>query len=227
MADETKLVGQAREVSGSGAAGRLRRNGWLPCVIYSAKGKTRMIQVPAHDLELMLQHHRGESMMVDLELDGKKPRTVLLKDVQHDAVTDKPLHADFLEVSMTEKMRVSVPLVCVGECVGVTQDGGVLDHTLRDVEVECLPANLPESIEVDVSALHLGHSIAVGEVPLPDGVSLAGDGELAVVSVHAQRVVEEPTAEEAEEAEEGAEPEVVGAKEEGAEEEESSGEASS
>ncbi|MBM4144102.1 MAG: 50S ribosomal protein L25 [Lentisphaerae bacterium] len=212
MAIDTRLKAQTREASGTAAVRRLRTQGWLPAVIYGPRGEPRMIQLKAHDLELMLQHHRSESMMVDLVVNGNDALKVLLKEVQHHPVTERALHADFLEVSMTEKMRVRVPLALKGDCLGVTQDGGVLDHTLRDVEVECLPGDLVESVDVDVTNLRLGQTILVRDLAIPPGLTAVSDGGLAVASVHAQRAEEEvvegaPVAEAA-----AAEPELVGGK---------------
>jgi large subunit ribosomal protein L25 len=212
MATDTKLTGRTRRENGTGAARQMRREGWLPCIIYGGSDGNRMIQVKAHDMELLLQHHRGESMMVDLVVDDEQPRKVLLKEVQHHPVSEDVLHADFMEVSLTEKMRVQVPLVLTGECLVVTQDGGVLDHTLHELEVECLPGDIPESIEADVTNLRLGDSFLVRDLVLPPGIEAVVEEDLAVASVHAQRVEEEPEAEAEAEAE-GAEPELVGKEE--------------
>jgi large subunit ribosomal protein L25 len=169
--------------------------------------------VKGHDIELLLQRHRSESLILDLEVEGGKALKALLKEVQRDPVSDHVLHADFMEISMTRKMRVRVPIVLLGEPVGVTQDAGVLDHTLRDLEVECLPADLREAIEVDVAAMKIGNTILVKDLALPSGMAALTDGGIAVASVHAQRLVEEaPVAEEAVPAEGAApaEPEVIG-----------------
>lgn len=218
MAIETKLIARKREVSGSSASRRLRREGWLPCIVNNEKGKSELIQMNRHDFELMLQHHRSESLILDLEIDSGKPERVLLKEVQRDAVTDETLHADFVGISMMKKMRVHVPIVLVGEAVGVKDEGGVLDHLLRELEIECLPGDLVEAIEIDVSELRIGNVRLVSELILDPKLTVLTAGDVAVAGVSMPRIEEEVVPEEAVEK---AEPEVIGEeekKEEGEEE---------
>jgi large subunit ribosomal protein L25 len=214
MDKDTKLVAQARGVSGSAAARRLRREGWLPGILNSGDGASHAVQLNRHDFELLLHHHASESMVLDLEVDGAKPRKVLLKEVQHDGVTGEPLHADFVEISMTEKMRVPVPVTLLGEAIGVVQDGGILDQPTREVEVECLPTDLVEELTIDVTALTIGDSVTVADLVVDPKLTIVTPGDVAIASVGAPRIEEEE--EPAEEEVEGAEPEVIG--EEGKEE---------
>lgn len=218
MAEEIKLSGQRRTVSGTGEARRLRRGGWLPCILNTQDGQAVSMQLNDHDFEVLLQHHVGENLIISLTVGDDQSRTVLLKDVQHDPVSGHPLHADFLEISMTEKMRVSIPIELVGEPAGVVE-GGVLEQPLRELEVECLPTDLVDSIEVDVSGLQIGESLAVGDVTWNAAFDVLSMPELAVAAVAVPREEEEEEAA----VEEGAEPEVIGEKtaEEEAEEEES------
>jgi large subunit ribosomal protein L25 len=202
MADEIKLEAQARTVAGSGAAGRLRRDGWLPGVLNTIKGASHAIQLQTHAFEVMLQHHASENLIVDLSVDGKKPLKALLKDVQHDPLSGDCLHLDFLEISMTEKMQANIPIELVGESHGVIE-GGVLEHILREVEVECLPTDLVEALNMDVSGLGIGDSLSVADLQAPPGIEILTDGSIAVAAVAAPRVAEEAEAEEG--AEEGAE----------------------
>ena len=213
MAEEIKLAGRRREAAGTGDARRLRRAGWLPCMMNTQDGAAISFQLNDHDFEVLLQHHVGENLIIQLSIDRDESRTVLLRDVQHHPVSGHPLHADFIEISMTEKMRVAIAIELAGEPRGVVE-GGVLEQPLREVEVDCLPTDLVESIEVDVSHLGIGDSLLVGDVPWSDKFEVVSSPDLAVAAVAAPREEEE----EVEELEEGAEPEVIG--EEKAEEEE-------
>lgn len=216
MAEETKLEARSRDVSGSAAARRLRGQGLLPGILYGGKGKPHLIQTNRHTFVQMLRHHASESLIIDLSVDGKRAKKVLLKEVQHDPLTDEAIHADFVQVSMTKRMRVNVPVTLVGEPVGVTQGGGILDHVMRELEVECLPTDLVEEIVVDVSGLDVAQSLQVKDLDVDPKLTVLTDGDIAVAGVLAPHVVAE--GEEGEEeaaAAEGEEPEVIGEKPEG------------
>ncbi len=207
MSDDIALTAVTREEAGSGAVRRLRVGGQLPGVVGTIDGKSISVKFSTHDFERILHHHAGEHLVVKLAIDGKKPRNVLMKEVQHNPLTGGPLHVDFLEVSMTEKMRVSVPVTLVGEPVGVKQDGGVLEHMVRDIEVECLPGDLVEQIVADVSELEIGSSLLVSDLVVDAKLEVQTAGDIAVAAVAAPRVELEPAEEE--EGEEG-EPALVG-----------------
>ncbi len=214
MAKEMKIKAQKRTVSGSGSVERLRKQGLLPGIINSDKGESTLIQMNRHDFDMFLRHHSSESLILDVELEGDKERKLLLKEVQHHPVSDQILHVDFLEVSMTKKMRVNIPIRLIGDPVGVLTEGGVLDHLIRTVEVECLPGDLVEGIEVDVSALKVGDAILVRELKVDPKLHILTNGAVAVANVSIPKVVEEVTEEAAVSS---AEPEVIGAKKEGEE----------
>jgi len=201
MAEEIKVAAVSREEAGSGDARRLRRDGWLPGVISGEEGESRSIKLNLHDFDVMLHHHASENLMVDVDVDGKPIGKVLLKEVQHHPVTGDVLHVDFVAVSMTRKMRVEMPVALLGEPVGVTQAGGILEQMLRAVEVECLPGDLIEQFEVDVSHLDIGDALMVGDIKAGDKFAVLTASDVAVAAVVAPRVEEEPVAEE--EGEEG------------------------
>jgi large subunit ribosomal protein L25 len=211
MAKIITLEAQSRQGSGSSAARRLRRAGWLPAVIGMQGGNCSTIQLNAHGFEMMLRHHTGENLIVDMVVDGGSPCKALLKEVQHDPLDDHPVHADFLEISMTEKLTVRIAIVVTGEPVGVTQEGGVLEQHMRELEVECLPTDIVEQLTVDVSGLSIGHSVRVKDMQVDPKLTVLTPPELAVASVLAPRLEEEEVPAEAAE---GAEPEVIGAKKE-------------
>ncbi len=221
MSKEMKIKVQKRTVSGSGSVERLRKQGLLPGIINNDKGESILIQMNRHDFDMFLRHHSSESLIIDVEVDGDKVRKLLLKEVQHHPVSDKILHVDFLEVSMTKKMRVDIPIRLIGTPAGVLTEGGVLDHLIRTVEVECLPGDLVEGIEIDVSALKVGDAILVRDIKVGPGLHILTNGAVAVAGVSIPKVVVEETSEEAAAA---TEPEVIGAKKEGEEGEAEEGE---
>lgn len=224
-----KLEAKKREITGTEAVRRLRRQGLVPAVVYGSGKAAQMLELNAHDLDQALRGHGGEHMVMDLEVDGGKALKVLLKEVQHHPVSGKIIHADFNEISMTRKLRVEIPVRLVGEPVGVSQQGGVLEHIMREVEVECLPGDIIEHVDLDVAGLHIGESLTIANVQLdPAKYHVLSSPTLAVAAVAAPRAEEEVVAPEA--AAEGAvaEPEVITAKkeegEEGEEAEEGKGE---
>lgn len=226
MARENKLSAQVRNESGSSAVRRLRRQGWLPGVINVGKGESVLVKFKAHDFEMMMRGYGGGNQLFDIAVDTSSPRKVLLKEIQHDPITGGLLHADFLEVSMTVKMRARVPVRLVGEPVGVTQEGGILEQTVREVEVECLPGDLMDFLPLDVTGLKVGASAKVSELKVDSAkVTIITDAGIAVASVSLPKEEEVVTPEEAAAAA-ATEPEVIGRKkdEEGEEGEGAEGE---
>ena len=195
------LVADQRDATGKGAARKLRAVGRIPAVLYGRGVESKAISVDPNALQRLLQSGgAGMNTLIELSLDGTA-RTVLVKEFQRDPVRGYPLHTDFYLVELDKKVEVSVPIHLTGRPQGV-ELGGILDHPLREIELECLPRAIPESIDVDVSALDVGDSIHVRALELPEGVSVHTDVNLAVASVVAPVVVEEPVAEEVEEGEE-------------------------
>ncbi|MFC1498864.1 50S ribosomal protein L25 [Verrucomicrobiota bacterium] len=219
---KNEIIVSKREVSGSSVVRRLRKEGILPgIIINSDEKKSQLIQMNFHDFTVMLKHHRSESLILDLKLNGGKAKKVLLKEVQHDPISDDVLHVDFIEVSMTQKMRVNVPVTLVGEPVGVSQEGGVLEQLQRELNVECLPGDLVETVEADVSSLAIGDTLMVKDLIVDSKLTVLTEDEMVVASVSAPSVEEEVVPEAAEEGEEGAEPAVI-SETEGEKKEESS-----
>lgn len=216
MAKQVQLKAKPRIEAGKGPVKRLRATGVVPAIVYGAQDKPLNIGVIEDDLAEVLHHATGENVLVDLlveEQGQSRNRLALIQEVQHHPVTDEILHVDFHEVSATEKLRTNVPVRAVGEPAGV-KEGGVLEFIMRELHVECLPKDLPDVIEVDVTALSVGQSIHIKEVKPPSGVALLDDEDQTVFIVAAP-VAEEETA--PTEAAPG-EPEVIGAKKEEGEE---------
>lgn len=211
---ESVLKGQVRTQIGKEAAKKLRRQRLIPAVVYGGASGPTAVTVNPLDMMKLLGTGAGENVLITLALDGdgEQSRTVILKALQRDPVRGGPLHADFLEVSMTRKIKVQIPLKLVGEAIGVKLKGGLLEQHLREVTVECLPTAIPGHIQVDISHLDLGHAIHVRELTVGGDVKVIEDPARSVVTVLVQRVAAEGAAV----AEEGkpAEPEVVGGKKE-------------
>lgn len=216
MAKSVKVVAQQRSAKGSIQSRGLRRAGMFPGIVYGV-GKTPMtVQLDEKAFSRALGSHASEHMILDLEIEGVETKKVLLQEVQQHPISGKVLHADFHEISMTEKLRIEIPVHLVGDPVGVTQNGGVLEHMLRSIEVECLPSDIVESFDVDVSAMAIGDSISAGDVKLDAAkYTLITNRGFAIAAVSAPR--EEEAAPAA--ATTAAEPEVIKEKkdEEGAE----------
>ena len=211
---DAKLIVSSRDLKGTSNARRMRRDGQIPGVIYSDGAAAREITVPAHEFELLLQHHAGDQMMVEIELDGKS-ESVLLKDVQREPLSGYPIHVDLQEVSMTKKLKIQVPVELVGDSEGVAA-GGVLEHSLFSVGIGWLPGDIVETLEADVSTLQIGGQFFVKDITVDASkCTILTDGDIIVATVLAPRVSAAGAAEDGEGA---AEPEVIGEKKkEGAE----------
>ncbi len=200
----------ARPEVGKGVARSLRRSGLLPAVVYSG-GESRPIKIHGKDMTKLIFSGTGDHALITIELheDGSKKseHSVLVKDYQTDPVSDELLHVDFIEVSLKELVKVTVPVVIVKEPIGIKM-GGILEHLLRDLEFECLPTQIPDKIEIDASHIDIGQSLHVSDVAEQEGIKIISDPGGVILNVSAPKVEEEVV----EEVEEAAEPELVGEK---------------
>jgi large subunit ribosomal protein L25 len=214
MAKSAGLIARPRERTGKGAARATRREGRIPGVLYGHGEESVALSVDSHSFQRLLHEVSVENTLIDLELDGKAAVKVLVREVQRHPFRDEVLHVDFFHISMQEKITVAVPVLLTGVPAGVRLRGGILDHSMRDIQVLCLPSDIPERIEIDVSALDIGDAVRISDLELPD-VQILADAEQAVVSVVPPTVIE--TAPEAVVEAAGAEPEVIakGKEEEG------------
>lgn len=181
------LTVAVREQAGKGAARSMRRAGKIPAVLYG-QGECLLLTVNPEELVKILKSHAGSTALISLTVNGAKSkpnRTALLRDYQVDPVTGAILHADLFEISMSKPIRVKVPIKVIGAIPAGVKEGGVLHHNMRDVHVECLPAALPDHIEVDASALTIGSGIHVKEIGAREGVRFLDDADQMVVSVAA------------------------------------------
>ncbi|WP_186297595.1 50S ribosomal protein L25/general stress protein Ctc [Sedimenticola selenatireducens] len=204
MKDIFTVEAQKRTDTGKGASRRLRHANLVPGVVYGAHKDPAMISMVQNQLIQRLEHEAFYSHILTLKVDGKSEQ-VILKDLQRHPSRPIIMHADFLRVSAKEKLKTNVPLHFVGEeaAKGV-KEGGVVSHLLTDVEVSCLPGDLPEYISVDISGLGVGDAIMLSEVTLPKGVELPAlmqdeVNDVQVVSIHAPHVESEEVADEEDE----------------------------
>lgn len=200
------LNAEIRDTVGKGAARTLRRAGSVPAVLYRA-GQSHPITLNYKELAQALKATAGEQVVVNLKF-SQDEKLALLKDYQTDPARGDLLHVDFFEVSLKEKVKVTVPVATVGEPIGVKRDKGILQHSLREIEVECLPDRIPGHIEVDVSGMLTGHSVHVSDLVIPEEVKVLTDpGE--VIAILTAPVIEEVAAPAEEVPAEAEAPEVV------------------
>lgn len=205
-----QLSAQARDNGGKGIARKLRGEGRVPAVVYGHGRDPLPLSINTRELEKLLDHISAESTVIDLDIDGKPSRT-LIREIQRHPFKRQILHVDFQELVAGEKVSVNIPIVLVGIPAGVRLDGGMLDQTMRELEIEVDPSNIPNHVEVDVTELTIGSSVHVRDLILPEGVEVLDDDDASVCVVSAPRAVVEATPVE-EGAETIAEPEVIRAK---------------
>lgn len=197
--ENVKLEAKPREIAGKKVK-RLRAEGWIPAVLFGARQAATSVQVEERELDRTLRQ-AGSTALVDLYIDGEDdPHIVLVRDIQRDVLTSRLQHVDFYQVQLDRKVKTSPALHLVGEAPVVETSLGVLVQILNQVEVECLPTDLIDSIEVDVSSLEsLDDSVTIGDLQVPEGVTILADPSDVVVSVVVPRAafLEEEEAEEA------------------------------
>lgn len=191
---EIRLKAELRTETGSGAAGRLRRSGSIPAAVNRIGGGTTLAKFDAHDFKTMMRKHANEQMLVTLEIDGNDV-FALMREVQHDVITGYPIHVDFGEISMSEKIHVQIPIRLLGEPEGVKVGGGVLQQILRVIDVQCLPAEIVDNFEAEVSHLKLNQSLFVRDLALDAKYELLTGKDIVVASVAAPAEEEAASAE--------------------------------
>jgi large subunit ribosomal protein L25 len=219
---ELTIEVQRRETAGKGPSRRLRAAGLVPAVVYGGELGALSIQVQERAIYTLLRAS-GENSVFLLKLAGsEQSRHTMIKELQVDPLTGGLVHIDFQRIDMSEKVRVKVPLELMGVPLGVKNEGGMIDFVTRELEVECLPAEIPNHLELDVSALHIGQHLEAADVQLPESVELIEEPHRVVVSIAQPRLEAAAGEEEAEEMLEAQaqEPEVIGKgkEEEGADE---------
>ncbi len=180
---QATLAAETRKTRGKNEARRLRRAGRLPAVVYGgAPVRSQAVEVDPRALLRILHSESGFNTLVDLQVDGSASGQVLIKDVQHDPTTDHLLHVDFFRPAMDKAVTVTVPVTLHGEAAGVKQQAGLLDFVTREIQVECMPAEIPEHVDVDVSELMIGDGVRVRDVA--EGRSWTSVSDLDTLLVH-------------------------------------------
>jgi large subunit ribosomal protein L25 len=207
------LSANSRDARGKGAARTLRSQGQIPAVIYGHGRDPLPLALNARDLDKMLSHIQAESTVIEVTVGGQTAKT-LIREIQRHPIKRQILHVDFQALVAGEKVTVSIPIVLVGIPEGVRLEGGVLDHTLRELEIEVDPSNIPDRVELDVTNMVIGDSKHVSDLSIPAGVEVLDDPETSVAVLAAPRAIieEVPVVAEPVEGEAGAvgEPEVIG-----------------
>lgn len=224
MAQTVNINAERRSGSGKGAARQLRASGRIPAVLYGHGRDAESLALGEAELERVLTGIAAESTIIDLSIDGA-PTKVLIREIQRHPYRSKILHVDFYEIHADQTLTLEVPIRLTGVPDGVRNGGGVLDQVLREIEIEVLPANIPEHVDLDVTDLAIGHSLHVGDLTVPNAEILT-DPETTICTVVAPRIEEEPVVVAEAETTTTEEPELIrkpkpeGAEAEAAEEEE-------
>jgi large subunit ribosomal protein L25 len=198
-----ELKARLRQGTGKGTARKARREGLVPAILYGEGEEPRRLAVTYKDFYPVIHTKARENVVLDLKIEGAEEREckAIIREIQYHPVREEILHVDFQHISMSKKITVEVPVEIVGEAVGVKTHGGILEVILRDIEVECLPADIPDAIRVDVSALDVGDSIQVSDLQI-ENARIVSDPESTVITIVAPTVIEEVKVEVAAEGEE-------------------------
>lgn len=181
MAKKHVLTAEPRQRTGSGVLKQMRREGWIPSVLYGRGTENQNLKVDAKTFGELLAHSTSENILLNLEIGGAR-QLAFLKDIQHDSLSGAALHADFLAVDEKTEITAQVPVHLVGEPRGV-KSGGMLDQLLHSLEIRCAASKLPEILEFDVAHLDEGVALHISDVKLPDGVEATHAGEVVIAQV--------------------------------------------
>lgn len=204
MSKKTTLKAAPRLRSGSGKLKQMRREGWLPSVVYGRGVENENLKIDSKTFTELLAHSSSDSILINLDVEGEGVRSVFLKTIQHDPLTGHALHVDFLAVNDKTEITANIPIHLVGESVGV-KAGGILEQYAHTIEITCFPKDLPEELEHDISALDDADSLTIAEITFPEGVTPTHGGDVVVAHIGKPAAL---VSEEASGTEEGAEGEV-------------------
>ena len=196
-----QLDSKKRTMTGKGSARKLRSVGRLPVILYGPETSPIMLSLDYKQLQKILRGKSAENIIFDLKVDsnGKnQSRRVMIKEIQKDPVTRDFLHVDFYEISMEKELEVDIPVYLVNTPIGVSE-GGILEHIRRELKISCMPKNLVDKIEIDVSGLAIGQSLHLEDIDLPPGLKSIEDGDLTIATIVAPSIEEEKVEEEVEE----------------------------
>lgn len=194
MSKKTNLKAAIRNRTGSGRLNQMRKEGWLPSVMYGLGKENQNLKVDTRTFVDLLAHSSSENILINLDIEGYGQSLAFLQAVQHHGITGAPLHADFRAIDENTEITAHVPLHLEGEPVGVKNGGGLLEHTVHSLEIRCMPNDLPDLLHADVTHLQVGDSLHIGELKLPAGVKATHSAEIVVAHLAKPRVVEEVVA---------------------------------
>ncbi len=208
---DTTIVVSNREQTGTGPNRRLRAAGQVPAVVYGGGRPPATIEIKEATVQKLLRD-AGENAVFLLKLDGgKQSRNAMIRDIQYEPHTDRLVHIDFMRVDLNVAVEVTVAIETVGTPVGVSEQGGLMEFITREIEVTCLPNEIPDHLTIEVGALEIGDSVGTAAIELPEGVTLVDDEDRIVVAVNHPKVEAEAESEDGELLEgDAAEPERVG-----------------
>ncbi len=209
MSDAVKLKAEERTVFKKSRLNKLRNKGRIPAVLYGPDVDNTSIIIEEKEFKDVIATDHGENVLIELKVDGNKPVTTIIKEIQVHPVTVKIIHLDLCQIKLTEKVVREIPLELDGEAKGVKEDGGVLEHMVRKIKVSCLPTDIPNKFVMDVSDLGIGDGLEVGDIETGDAVEVLTAADALAVNVVPPSEITEP---EEEELEEATEPEVIGEK---------------
>ena len=195
-----------RKDFGKRASRRTRKKGRIPVILYGPGIASVPLILDKKDISMILKSESGENTVFKVSFDSET-RNAMIKEIQKDPVSGEILHADLIQIEMDKAIRVSVPLVSVGEAVGVKTEGGFVNFVIREVEIECLPKNIPDNIEIDISSLHINQSLKIDDIIPAEGVEIVSDPSAMVIHIEAPGAEEEVVKKEEEE-------EIIGEEEE-------------
>jgi len=179
------LDAQKREELGKSKVNKVRKKGLIPAVCYRAGKESISIKIKMKDFADILHTKAGENVLITLKISedkSPKDRVVIIKEIQRDPVKEDIIHVDFNEISLTEKIKVKVPVAMRGEAKEVVSEGGVIEHAIWEVDVECLPTQIPEKIEADVSGMKINDTVFIKDLKVPEGVKILNDPELVILT---------------------------------------------
>lgn len=182
MAKKTSLKAALRARTGSGLLKQMRREGWIPSVIYGRGVESHNLKIDAATFKELLAHSTSENILINLDIEGEGTRLAFLKSVQHHPITGKALHVDFLAIDNDTEITAHIPVHFTGEAAGV-KAGGIVEQFLHSLDIICLPNDLPESIEVDITTMQLGDVLHIGDIKYATGVKPTGAADVVVAHI--------------------------------------------
>jgi large subunit ribosomal protein L25 len=186
------VTAEIRSETGKNVARRLRATGRIPAILYGHKENALPLSLDPKELTAVLRSGSGHNTIFSLNIRDRGTTSVMIKDWQHDPIKENLLHADLLRIAMDETLQIQVPIMAVGEPKGVKVQGGIFEFVLREVEVECLPADIPEHITIDVSDLEIGSNVRVSDLPVNPKIKILSDSDLVVAHVISPKEEKEP-----------------------------------